>query len=53
MTTQIRKLTSRRLMKTLMPQYSERARGFLDRLNETDRRDLARIILKLAGAITA
>ncbi|MGF1631264.1 MAG: MarR family winged helix-turn-helix transcriptional regulator [Kiloniellaceae bacterium] len=41
----------RRLMEILLPQYSQRARGFLDRLDDTDRRDLSRIILKLAGAI--
>ena len=43
----------RSLMDILLPQYSQRARGFLDRLDDTDRRDLSRIILKLAGAITA
>jgi len=41
----------RSLMDILLPQYSQRARGFLDRLDDTDRRDLSRIILKLAGAI--
>lgn len=43
----------RRLMETMMPQYSQRAQGFLDRLDDSDRQDLARLILKLAGAITA
>ena len=41
----------RSLMDILLPQYSQRARGFLDRLDDTDRRDLSRLILKLAGAI--
>lgn len=41
----------RSLMEILLPQYSQRARGFLDRLDDTDRRHLSRLILKLAGAI--
>jgi DNA-binding MarR family transcriptional regulator len=43
----------RRLMEVLMPQYSRRALGFLDLLDDTDRRELSRLILKLASAITA
>jgi len=35
-----------------LPRYSDRAAGFLMRLDNRDRKDLARLTLKLAVAIT-
>lgn len=42
----------RALMELLLPRYSRRAAGFLSQLDERDRRDLSRLVLKLAAAIT-
>lgn len=44
--------SGRTLMDILLPRYSDRAAEFLVRLDNRDRKDLARLALKLAVAIT-
>lgn len=44
--------SGRALMNILLPRYSDRATGFLVRLDHRDRKELARLTLKLAAAIT-